>query len=157
MLAGLFYNLQILRYEFKLMVSLRDFVYLNLNNPRYYYLDMNKYDLESRTRLFSKSIISLCRELPKNEINRPLVNQLVRSATSVGANYREANGASSRKDFKVKIHICKKEAQETHYWLELLEESNQVLNPLINPLTDESHQLVRIFGKITSTISKEPS
>lgn len=115
---------------------------------------MNKYDLEKRTLDFSRNIIRLCQILPKTDINRPLVGQVLRSGTSVGANYREANGASSKKDFKNKIHICKKESQETHYWLELLSENNESFGDILNTLSNESNQLILIFGKITSTISK---
>jgi len=62
--------------------------------------------------------------LEKNIINNPLISQIVRSATSIGANYHEANGASSGKDFKNKIYICKKEAKETKYWLQIIAEAN---------------------------------
>ena len=79
-----------------------------------------QYDLEDRTKKFSHSVIDLLRQMPINELNKSVVSQLIRSATSVGANYCEANNASSRKDFSNKIYICRKEAQETKYWLELL-------------------------------------
>lgn len=70
------------------------------------------YNLEDRTIKFSEEIIELVKKVQLDTINKPIINQLVRSATSVGANYCEANGASSKKDFKNKIHICKKEAIE---------------------------------------------
>src|SRR6266576_3773117 len=79
-----------------------------------------KYDLEERTALFAENVVVLCKKVTKNEVLTPLVSQLVRSGTSIGANYCEANGASSRKDFKNKIHICKKESKETKYWLRIL-------------------------------------
>jgi len=75
------------------------------------------YNLEGRTMKFSENIIDLIKTIKINEINKPIIKQLIRSATSIGANYNEANGASSRKDFKNKIFICKKEAKETKYWL----------------------------------------
>src|SRR3989344_9451591 len=81
------------------------------------------YDLEQGTRDFSKSIIGLCKKIPKNVITIPLINQLIRAATSIGANYQEANGASSKKDFRNKIFTCKKESKETEYWLELIMEA----------------------------------
>lgn len=74
-----------------------------------------KYDLEDRTKNFSKEIIDLLLKIRKNEINRNIISQLIRSATSVGANYNEANAASSKKDFRNKIFICRKEIQETKY------------------------------------------
>jgi four helix bundle protein len=73
------------------------------------------YDLEDRTAKFGENIIELCKEIPRNDINSPLVRQIVRSGTSVGANYLEANGASSKKDFRNKLFICKKESQETRH------------------------------------------
>src|SRR3989344_7144665 len=69
-----------------------------------------KYDLEERTAKFGEEIIRLCRTTKKDIITIPLINQIIRSATSIGANYMEANGASSKKDFRNKIFICKKEA-----------------------------------------------
>ncbi len=71
------------------------------------------FDLEERTAVFGENVIEFCKPLKESAITRPLISQIIRSATSVGANYQEANGASSRKDFRNKIHICKKEAQET--------------------------------------------
>src|SRR3989338_7443029 len=84
-----------------------------LNNKR-------QFDLEERNAKFSEEVIELCKKIPRNVINDPINNQLVRSGTSIGANYCEANGASSRKDFKNKIFICKKEAKETKYWLRIM-------------------------------------
>ncbi len=81
------------------------------------------YDLEDRTAKFGEDIIILCKNIPRNDINSPLVRQIVRSGTSVGANYLEANGASSKKDFRNKIFICKKESQETRHWLRMLAKS----------------------------------
>ena len=65
------------------------------------------YDLEERTAKFGENIIVLCKGVKQDSISKPIINQLVRSATSIGANYMEANGASSKKDFRNKIHICK--------------------------------------------------
>ena len=79
--------------------------------------------LEERTLNFSQSIITLCKKIPETAITKPLIVQLLRSATSVGANYAEANNAASRNDFRNKIFISKKEASETKYWLKILESS----------------------------------
>ncbi|MBI2195991.1 four helix bundle protein [Candidatus Daviesbacteria bacterium] len=79
-----------------------------------------KYDLEERTAEFGEKVIELCEKAPKNAVTIPIIDQLIRSGTSIGANYCEANGASSRKDFNNKIFICKKESKETKYWLRLL-------------------------------------
>lgn len=80
------------------------------------------YGLEKRTVNFGRNVVKLCKGVPNSKLNDPITSQLLRSATSVGANYFEANGASSKRDFRNKIHICKKEAKETTYWLSILED-----------------------------------
>ena len=72
------------------------------------------YDLEERTALFGEAVIRLCREVKTDAVTKPIIGQLIRSGTSIGANYMEANGASSKKDFAHKIFICKKETG-SHY------------------------------------------
>ncbi len=114
-----------------------------------------KYDLEDRTLIFSKNILLFCRTFPQDAVTKPLLSQLVRSATSVGANYAEANGASSKKDFTNKIFICKKEAKETMYWLHLLSSLFQERKQEIRLLYKESNELVRIFAKISSSSRKK--
>lgn len=111
----------------------------------------NKYDLEERTSYFSELIIGLCKRCEKNILTIPIINQLLRSATSIGANYCEANGASSKKDFKNKTYICKKEAKETRYWLRLLKKSTNMnldLLNIFNEIEKESWELLLIFSKI---------
>ena len=108
------------------------------------------YTLEDRTLKLAEAVIVLCRTIPKDILNNPIVSQLIRSATSVGANYREANGASSRKDFKNKIYICKKEAKETQYWLQLLVKSHPSCTERCRVLWKESHELTLIFSKIAT-------
>ena len=80
----------------------------------------SKFDLEERTELFSTKVIEFCKKLPISTINKPIIDQLIRSATSIGANYCEANASSSKRDFRNKIYICKKEANETKYWLRII-------------------------------------
>jgi four helix bundle protein len=80
---------------------------------------------------------------------------LVRAATSIGANYFEANGASSRKDFKNKIYICKKECRETKYWLEIIAENNSEIKEDCRELWKEAQELTLIFSKITQTMEKK--
>ncbi len=111
-----------------------------------------KYDLEDRTLKFSKQIIDLVKGLPKNTINFELSSQVIRSAGSVGANYREANEAFSKKDFCMRIKICRKEAKETAYWLELLKHNNSLEQiSLVDRLIDEASQLVKIFSAIVTS------
>lgn len=107
-----------------------------------------KYDLEERTAKFAEDIIELCKKTPKNVVTLPILNQLVRSGTSIGANYCEANGASSKKDFKNKIFICKKESKETQYWLRILAKAAEELKEDCRKLWQEAHELTLIFSKI---------
>jgi len=113
-----------------------------------------KYDLEERTLTFAKRIIELCRALPKNTVNFELIKQLVRAGSSIGANYREANGAASKKDFSNKIRISLKEAKETHYWLQLIIEANTEFRKRIELLLQESLELVKIFSAISEKVRK---
>lgn len=104
------------------------------------------FDLETRTQIFTKNIISLVRNLDSNVINTEISKQLVRSAGSVGANYIEANESLSKKDFHYRIKICLKEAKETRYWLLLLTESNT--SKKIQLAINESTELIKIFSSI---------
>ena len=115
-----------------------------IQNPN----DKNKYDLEERTARFGESIIEFLRVIPKDTINVALVKQLIRSATSIGANYMEADGAESKKDFKHKIGICKKEAKETLHWLRMIARSNPNKVSECRILWKEAHELVLIFSSI---------
>jgi len=110
-----------------------------------------KYDLEERTALFGESIIKLCRKIKLDNIVSPIINQLVRSATSVGANYMEANGASSKRDFINKIFICKKEAQESKHWLRMLGSSADSTLSNFDLIQKECQELIFIFSKIASS------
>ena len=112
------------------------------------------YDLEERTAKFSEEIIHFVRTLIKNEVNKILINQIVRSATSVGANYMEANQASSKKDFRNKIGICRKEANETKYWIRMIASANKDKADECKKHWKESHELMLIFSKIFSSSSK---
>lgn len=112
-------------------------------------LPTNKcYDLEERTLEFGKRIIRMCKALPFNTINLKLIDQIIRSGTSMGANYREANETSTKKDFKFKIGICLRESKETVYWLQLIIEANPGLEKRIEPLLKENRELVKIFAAI---------
>lgn len=112
----------------------------------------NKYDLEERTAKFGESVIAFCKTLRQGSITKPLISQLVRSSTSIGANYMEANGASSKKDFRNKIFICKKETQETKHWLRMLAQAAPENKDAIRNLWKESQELTLIFGKIVSKL-----
>lgn len=109
------------------------------------------YDLEERTARFGEDIIKFCKTIKLDTVSKPVVSQLIRSATSIGANYMEANGASSKKDFKNKIHICKKETQETKHWLRMLVVCVPERKDEIRNLWKECQELTLIFGKIVSS------
>ena len=111
-----------------------------------------KFDLEERTAAFGKNVIKLCKEIKQDSITASIINQLIRSATSTGANYMEANGASSKKDFRNKIYICKKESQETQHWLRMLGAAKPELKDKLRILWQEAHELVLIFQKITTSL-----
>ena len=113
----------------------------------------NPYDLEERTALFGQSIIKFCRTIKPDVITAPIISQLVRSGTSVGANYMEANAASSKKDFRNKIFICKKEAQETRHWLRMIAEALPQRKDEIRKLWKEAQELTLIFQKITMSLA----
>ena len=106
------------------------------------------YNLEERTLKFGKNIVWLCKALPFNTVNKRLGDQIIRSGTSIGANYREANETDTKRDFKNRIRISKKEAKETIYWLELIIEANANLKEKITPLLEESKELMKILGSI---------
>ena len=78
------------------------------------------YDLEERTAAFGEAIIGFAKTVQGGPVTTPLVNQVVRSGTSVGANYCEADEAGSKKEFRHRISICKKEARETKHWLRMI-------------------------------------
>ena len=111
-----------------------------------------KFDLEERTAQFGEQIILFARSVKIDVISKPLIDQIVRSATSIGANYMEANGGSSKKDFRNKIHICKKEAQETQHWLRMLSTALPERKDELRKLWQECHELVLILQKITSSL-----
>lgn len=107
-----------------------------------------KYDLEERTAKFGLAVISFANDLPKNNVTQPLICQIVRSATSIGANYMEADGAESKKDFLHKIALCKKEAKETQHWLRMIAGALAEQRSRCRYLWKEAHELALIFSAI---------
>ena len=104
--------------------------------------------LLERTARFGEQIIRFCKTIPKDAINLPLINQLVRSGTSVGANYCEADDPLSRKDYLKSIGICRKESKETKYWLRMVAVSVPELKPAARGVWREAKELNLIFGAI---------
>ena len=113
----------------------------------------SNYNLEERTAMFGEYTIELCKIIRQDVITKPIISQLVRSATSIGANYMEANAACSKKDFKNKIYICKKETQETKHWLRMVAKCLPERSEEVKKLWKEAQELTLIFGKIISTLN----
>lgn len=133
--------------EFKIVVMenvMREF----LNEPYQKYLD-----LEERTFMFAKNVRLLVKRLSKDISNNEDSKQVVRSSGSIGANYIEANENFSNADFAYRIHICRKEAKETVFWLKLLKSTNDSkFTQEFDELISESIQIQKIFGAINQKI-----
>jgi four helix bundle protein len=115
------------------------------------------YDLEERTTKFSKELLSFLTKILITFFNKNIISQLLRSGTSIGANYQEANGSISKKDFKNKISICKKETKETKYWIELLAQIETTQKDQLRIFWKEAQEFILIFGKIMFNIDKNKS
>ncbi len=115
-----------------------------------------KYDLEKRTAKFGVEVIRFAKKISVDVITRDLVSQLVKSATSVGANYCEANNAESKKDFQHKISICRKEAHETCHWLRMIIVAVPEFKVQARQLWDEAKELTLIFSSIVYS-TKNPN
>ncbi|MBU3924712.1 four helix bundle protein [Patescibacteria group bacterium] len=107
-----------------------------------------KYDLEERTAEFAERIIDFSKKVPQNQITKPLINQIVRSGTSIGANYSEADEANSKKDFINKIAIAKKETKETKYWLRIIAYTLPELKDDARKIWKEAQELNLILAAI---------
>jgi four helix bundle protein len=105
-------------------------------------------ELERRTLLFAVRIVRLSTHLPNTPEGRVVKNQITRSGTSIGANYREANRARSRADFKNRIAICETEASETQYWLEIIKEIGWMSSEELKADYAECNELLAIFTSI---------
>lgn len=111
----------------------------------------SKYDLEGRCLEFSKDLLSFCKQAPKSITNMPIINQLIRSGTAIGANYIEANDALGKKDFIHRLRIARKEAKETIYWLNLIDHTkSEAQSNLIQEATELRNILSAIIKKSES-------
>ena len=116
---------------------------------------MNKFELQQRTKKFHVEIIKLCESLPKKVAGFEIAKQLIKSARSVGANYRAACRGKSKGDFIYKIEIVLEEADESLYWLEASYEAGLITKPRIEFLLKEANELVSIFNVADITAKKE--
>lgn len=108
--------------------------------------------LEFRTRQFGISIIKLSSSIPNSIEAKVIKNQITKSGTSVGANYREANRSRSKRDFKNKIKISESEASETVYWLEIINDINWIKNDMLEPIMKEAKELLALFTSISNKL-----
>ncbi len=108
----------------------------------------SRYDLEERSAKFGEAILAFVKRVNVDTVTAPLVSQLVRSSTSIGANYCEADDAESRRDFRHKIGICRKESRETKHWLRMLATAAPELKIDARRLWQEAKELNLIFGAI---------
>ncbi|HBO16563.1 MAG: hypothetical protein UR69_C0002G0074 [Candidatus Moranbacteria bacterium GW2011_GWE2_35_2-] len=113
------------------------------------------YNLEERTAMFGEKIVIFCKKLPKDTITLPIISQLIRSGTSVGANYCEADDAESKNDFKHKIGICKKESRETKYWFRIIATALPEIKDEARILWQEARELNLIFNSINNKLKKK--
>ncbi len=114
-----------------------------------------KYDLEERTARFGEDIIRFAKKISQNPITNPLITQLVKSGTSIGANYCEADDAEPKDDFKHKIGICKKEARETKHWLMMIVVAEPASKDEAKKLWQEAKELNLIFNSIVNKLKKK--
>lgn len=111
-----------------------------------------EFDLEKRTTDFAKAVIRLCRSLLRDPVNDRLIGQVVGASGSIGANYREANDALGNKDFLLRMKIARREAKESHHWLELILEANSTKEIEVAPLVKEADELKKILSAIINKI-----
>jgi four helix bundle protein len=108
----------------------------------------SRFDLEERTAVFGESVIAFAKRVPVNGVTIPLIPQVVRAATSVGANYCEADEAGTRKEFRYRISVCKREARETKFQIRMIVAAEPDLRDAGRPLWQEAKELTLIFAAI---------
>ena len=112
------------------------------------------YDLEERTASFAEHAVDFALEIERNPVTSPLITQLVKAATSIGANYCEADDAESKEDFRHKIALCRKEARETKYWFRTIARAAPKSKTPARSFWQEAKELHLIFCKIRRSSSK---
>ena len=125
-----------------------------IQNPNIKNNNKKNYNLIERTAKFGEDIIEFAGNLPDTPVGRPLISQIVRSGTSIGANYCEADCAESKKDFQHKIGICKKESKETMHWLRMIAKANPLGKNDCRKLYQEAHEFCLIFSSIINKSKK---
>lgn len=113
-----------------------------------------RHDLRDRTKAFALRIVKMFSSLPKGTLAQVIGKQVLRSGTSVGANFREAFRSRSNAEFVAKLGDCLKELDETSYWLELLVETGIIKSERLHGLLDESSQLIAILTAIAKKVRR---
>jgi four helix bundle protein len=117
-----------------------------------------KFDLGERTARFGEDVIRFVRKIKLDPVASPLVRQIVRSATSVGANYAEADEAGLKKEFRYRVSVCLREARETKHWLRMIAVASPQSKDDARRLWQEANELTRIFAAIyRNSKPKDPS
>ena len=118
---------------------------MKIQNP-----NNKKYDLEERTAKFGEDIIEFAKSIQKNPVMLPIISQLIKAGTSIGANYCEADCAETKKDFIHKLGICKKESKETRYWFRMVVEADSNKKEEARRNWQEANELNLIFSSIVN-------
>lgn len=113
------------------------------------------FNLEERTAVFGENIICFLKNIKDDTVTTPIKKQLIRSATSIGANYCEADAGESKKDFRHKIGICKKESKETRHWLRMLATAVPEQKETCRKYWVEAHELTLIFSAIIMSLDSK--
>jgi len=109
------------------------------------------FDPTERTAVMGESVIAFARSVKLDEVTRPLIRQLVRSGTSIGANYVEADEADTKKEFKYRIGLARRESRETMHWLRMIVHASPAMRETAVNVYREADELVRIFSKIKAS------
>lgn len=116
-----------------------------------------KISLEKRIFEFAVCILKFLKKMQYSIVNKVIINQLAKSATSIGANFEEAQGASSKKDFLMKMAIAHRESKETNYWLRIIKETDTANSHELHQIIDESKQIRNILGSIVGKVRRSIS
>ena len=116
-----------------------------------------KISLEKRIFEFAVCILKFLKKMQYSIVNKVIINQLAKSATSIGANFEEAQGASSKKDFLMKMAIAHRESKETNYWLRIIKETDTANSHALHQIIDESKQIRNILGSIVGKVRRSIS
>src|SRR4051812_41696784 len=113
------------------------------------------WDLGERTALFGEAVIAFCKRVPRHVITNPLITQLVKAGTSVGANYCETDDAVSKREFRKNACICRKEARESKHFIRMIVAAEPDLAEVARPLWQEAKELHLIFCSIFRKVSRD--